>query len=54
MTVIPILVMGFTLNKREFKDGLKLRYDWPFKLIIISLTLDFVRMFWVILNESSS
>ena len=22
--------MGFNLNKREFRDGLKLRYDWPF------------------------
>jgi predicted oxidoreductase len=21
--------MGFNLNKREFKDALKLRYDWP-------------------------
>ena len=31
LTVIPMLEMGFTLNKREFKDGLKLRYDWPFK-----------------------
>ena len=31
LTVIPMLEMGFNLNKREFKDGLKLRYDWPFK-----------------------
>ena len=26
-----MLEMGFTLNKREFRDGLKLRYDWSFK-----------------------
>ena len=31
LAVIPMLEMGFTLNKREFRDGLKLRYDWPFK-----------------------
>ena len=30
LTVIPISEMGFNLNKREFKDGLRLRYDWPF------------------------
>ena len=29
-TVIPISEMGFNLNKREFKDELRLRYDWPF------------------------
>ena len=29
LTVIPISEMGFNLNKREFKDGLRLRYDWP-------------------------
>lgn len=22
--------MGFNLNKREFRDGLRLRYNWPF------------------------
>ena len=26
-----MLEVGFTLNKREFRDGLKWRYDWPFK-----------------------
>ena len=30
LTVIPISEMGFNLNKREFKDGSKLRYDWSF------------------------
>ena len=30
LTVIPISEMSFKLNKREFKDGLRLRYDWPF------------------------
>ena len=28
LTVIPIDEMGFTLNKGEFQDVLKLRYDW--------------------------
>ena len=29
LTVIPMSEMDFTLNKREFRDALKLRYDWP-------------------------
>ena len=29
LTTIPNKEMGFDLNKREFKDALKLRYDWP-------------------------
>ena len=29
LQVLPISDMGFNLNKREFKDALKLRYDWP-------------------------
>ena len=28
LTVIPIDEMGFTLNKGEFRDILKLKYDW--------------------------
>ena len=28
LTVIPIDEMGFTLNKGEFRDALKLRSDW--------------------------
>ena len=28
LTVIPIDEMGFSLNKGEFRDALKLRYDW--------------------------
>ena len=28
LTVIPIDEMGFTLNKGEFRDAVKLRYDW--------------------------
>ena len=28
LTVIPIGEMGFTLNKDETRDALKLRYDW--------------------------
>lgn len=26
---LPLVEMGFNLNKREFRDGLSLRYDWP-------------------------
>ena len=29
LTSLPLKEMGFTLNKREFRDGLSLRYDWP-------------------------
>lgn len=28
LTVIPIMEMNFNLNKREFRDAIKLRYDW--------------------------
>ena len=28
MTVIPIKEMNFNLNKGEFRDAIKLRYDW--------------------------
>ena len=28
LTVIPIKEMNFNLNKREFRDAIKLRYDW--------------------------
>ena len=45
LTVIPMSEMDFTLNKREFRDALKLRYNWPIKdnqqdvLVEIFLTL---------------
>ena len=29
LTVVPLQEMGFNLNKREFRDAIKLRYDWP-------------------------
>ena len=28
LTVIPIKEINFILNKREFRDAIKLRYDW--------------------------
>ena len=28
LTVTPIKEMNFNLNKREFRDAIKLRYDW--------------------------
>ena len=29
LSVVPMKEMGFNLNKREFRDAIKLRYDWP-------------------------
>ena len=29
LTVLPLKDLGFNLNKREFRDAVKLRYDWP-------------------------
>ena len=29
LTSLPLKGMGFNLNKRELRDGLSLRYDWP-------------------------
>ena len=29
LNVFPMNNMDFTLNKREFRDAVKLRYDWP-------------------------
>ena len=29
LTSLPLKEMGFNLNKREFRDGLSPRYDWP-------------------------
>ena len=29
LTVLPLQELGFTLNKREFRDAIKLRYNWP-------------------------
>ena len=36
LTVIPMSEMDFTLNKREFRDALKLTYNWPIKRPIIT------------------
>ena len=29
LTVLPFQDLGFNLNKREFRDAVKLLYDWP-------------------------
>ena len=29
LTVLPLQYLGLNLNKREFRDAIKLRYDWP-------------------------
>ena len=29
LTELPLQDLGFNLNKREFRDAVKLRYDWP-------------------------
>ena len=31
LTVLPLQDLRFNLNKREFRDAVKLRYDWPVK-----------------------
>ena len=33
LTVVPLHELGFNLNKREFRDAIKLRYDWPIENI---------------------
>ena len=33
LTVVPLPELGFNLNKREFRDAIKLRYDWPIENI---------------------
>ena len=30
LTVLPLQEQGFNLTKRESRDAVKLRYDWPF------------------------
>jgi len=29
LTFLPLQDLGFNLNKRQFRDAVKLRYDWP-------------------------
>ena len=29
LTVLPLQDLGFNLNKREYRDAVKLRYEWP-------------------------
>ena len=29
LTVLPLQDLGFNMNKREFRDAVKLRYEWP-------------------------
>ena len=29
LTALPLKEQGFNLNKREFRDAVKLLYDWP-------------------------
>ncbi len=29
LTVLPLQDLGFNLNKRDFRDAVKLRHDWP-------------------------
>ena len=32
LTVLPFQDLGFNLNKRDFHNAVKLRYDWPVKI----------------------
>ena len=34
LTVIPLKDMDFNLNKREFRDAVRLRYDWPIPIYL--------------------
>ena len=34
LSVIPLKEMNFTLNKREFRNAIKLRYGWEFNDIL--------------------
>ena len=34
LKVLPLQEQGFNLSKREFRDAVKLRYDWPFDDIL--------------------
>ena len=38
LTVIPIKEMNFNLNKREFRDASKLRYDWEISDLLAMCT----------------
>ena len=40
LTVLPLREMGFNLNKREFRDAIKLRYDWPVDDILSTCVCD--------------
>ena len=33
LTVIPLKEISFNLNKRDFRNALRLRYNWPFSNI---------------------
>ena len=39
LTVLPLQDLGFNLNKRQFRDAVKLRYDWPIDDIPIHMCL---------------
>ena len=33
LTTLPVVELGFHLNKSEFRDGLCLRYNWPLRYL---------------------
>ena len=39
LMVIPIKEMNFNLSKREFRDAIKLRYDWEIADLYLPLTM---------------
>ena len=45
LTSLSLKEMGFNLNKREFRDGLSLRYDWSIT-DILSHPSDFYNNWW--------
>ena len=52
LTVIPVKDVDFTLNKREFKDAIHLRYDWQISDTPSTCACgDKLRKWWDVLNE---
>ena len=45
LTVLAIREMGFNLNETEFRDVIKLRYDWPVDDTVYPLHLCMRRYF---------
>ena len=47
LTVLPPREKGFNLNKREFRDAIKLHYDWPIDDILSTCVCDDLQTRWI-------